>query len=125
MDSFELLRAAGLAVRFHQWDEEEVAYGIKYAQQRRSQGLSTQVPYFWYANVAKPSNHPTYNLSQATTQEKSPRPLDSLVSGISLQIENRQTCNWKIWEYVPGPADHEFFCHYPSLDALVPAILNY
>ncbi|XSG77791.1 hypothetical protein ACP8Y2_12400 [Herpetosiphon llansteffanensis] len=125
MDSFEPLRAAGLDVTFYQWDEEEVAGVIQYVQQRHSQDYSIQIPYFWYAKVTKPSNHPTYNLSQATTQEKIPRPLDSLVSKISLQIENRQACNWKIWDYIPGPVHHEFFCHYASLDALVPAILNY
>lgn len=125
MDSFEPLRAAGLHVTFHVWDEEEVAAAIRYAQQRRSQGLPSQVPYFWYANVSKPADHPTYNLSQDGTQEKIPRPLDSLVSSIALQIENRQACNWKIWDYIPGPAHHEFFCHYASLAALMPHIINY
>lgn len=68
-DSFEPLRAAGLDVTFKVWDEEEVALAIRYIQQRRSQGLPAQVPYFWYANVSKPAKHPSYNLAQDTTQE--------------------------------------------------------
>lgn len=124
LDSFEPLRAAGLDVTIG-WDEEDVVRQIQYVQQRRSQGLPTHIPYFWYAEVSKPANHPTYNRSQDGTQEKTPRPLDSLVSAIKLQIENRQACNWQIWDYIPGPAHHEFACYYQSLDAMMPAILNY
>ncbi|HEY1012902.1 MAG TPA: hypothetical protein VGE07_09395 [Herpetosiphonaceae bacterium] len=108
MDVLDPLRDAGLTVEMWPWDPEEIAMLMRRLQERRAAGKPSDAPYLYWAFITHPGEPP-----------------ETRVSRLRVQLEDRQSCIWRLWETIPGPRVYEFHCWYPSIAAAVPAIIAF